>query len=94
MFRFCTVLDFSRLNYGVDDYRRAFAACQLVVRANIAVGGIAMLIFERYPQAVIALFGSESALYNEFAELCFHIFLGGILLTCIQKASSIFLQEI
>lgn len=68
--------------------------CQLVVRANIAVGGIAMLIFERYPQAVIALFGSESALYNEFAELCFHIFLGGILLTCIQKASSIFLQAI
>ena len=81
-------------NYGVGDYRRAFAACRLVVRANIAVGGIAMLIFERYPQAVIALFGSESALYNEFAELCFHIFLGGILLTCIQKASSIFLQAI
>lgn len=94
VFGIVVVFSVHRLNYGVDDYRRAFAACQLVVRANIAVGGIAMLIFERYPQAVIALFGSESALYNEFAELCFHIFLGGILLTCIQKASSIFLQAI
>ncbi len=53
-----------------------------------------MLIFERYPQAVMALFGSERARYNEFAGLCFLILGGGILLTCIQKASGMFLPAI
>ena len=46
------------------------------------------------PQAIVSLFGSESSLYNEYADMCFRIFLGGILLCCVQKASSIFLQSI
>ena len=53
-----------------------------------------MLLFEACPQALVSLFGNESRLYNEFACLCFRVFLGGILLCCIQKASSIFLQSI
>lgn len=53
-----------------------------------------MLIFEFYPHIVIRLFGSESDLYNEYANLCFRIYLSGILFCCIQKASSIFLQSI
>lgn len=53
-----------------------------------------MLVFELCPQVVVALFGSENGLYNEYACLCFRVFLCGILLTCIQKASSIFLQAI
>lgn len=42
----------------------------------------------------MSLFGSEDALYNEYACRCFRIFLSGILLCCVQKASSIFLQSI
>ena len=44
--------------------------------------------------AIVNIFGSESELYNEYADLCFRIFLSGILLCCVQKASSIFLQSI
>lgn len=81
-------------NYGARDYGRVRRAYRLILLANLAVGAVAMLLFELCPQAIVSLFGNESRLYNEYACLCFRIFLGGILLCCIQKASSIFLQSI
>ena len=42
---------------------------------------------------IISVFGSEDGLYNEFAVLAFRVFLGGIVLCCIQKSCSIFLQS-
>jgi Na+-driven multidrug efflux pump len=65
-----------------------------IVVINAVVGIIAMLLFEFCPQIIVRLFGSESDLYNEFAYLCFRIFLGGIFLCCMQKTGSIFLQAI
>lgn len=81
-------------NYGAGNYKRVFSVYRHIIIANICVGIIAMLLFELCPQVIIRLFGSESDLYNEYAILCFRVFLGGILLCCIQKASSIFLQAI
>ncbi len=81
-------------NYGAGNYKRVFSVYRHIIIANICVGIIAMLIFELCPQVIIRLFGSESDLYNQYAVLCFRVFLGGILLCCIQKASSIFLQAI
>ena len=52
------------------------------------------LLFELFPQYIVTLFGNESALYDRYAHLCFRIFLGGILLCCVRKASSIFLQSV
>ena len=80
-------------NFGAGNYRRVFSVCRLILLANIVVGVIAMALFELCPLAIIHLFGSESALYNEYAVLCFRIFLGGILLFCVQRASSIFLMS-
>lgn len=81
-------------NYGAGNYGRVFAVYRKVILANVVVGVVATVLFEGCPQMIVRLFGSESALYNEYANLCFRIFLGGILLCCIQKASSIFLQAI
>jgi Na+-driven multidrug efflux pump len=81
-------------NYGAGNYKRVYAALRHVVIANALVGLIAMLLFEFCPQIIVRLFGSESDLYNEFAYLCFRIFLGGILLCCMQTTGSIFLQAI
>ena len=53
-----------------------------------------MICFEAFPLQIISIFGSEDGLYNEFAVLAFRIFLGGIVLCCIQKSCSIFLQSI
>lgn len=81
-------------NYGAGNYARVRRTYYYILAANAAVGLIAMALFQFCPQAIIRLFGSESALYNEYANLCFRIYLGGILLCCLQKCSSIFLQSI
>ena len=81
-------------NYGAKNYGRVRKTYRLVIFSNIAVGLIAMLIFEFCPHIIVKLFGSESDLYNEYANMCFRIYLSGILLCCMQKASSIFLQSI
>lgn len=81
-------------NYGAGNYKRVASVYRLVLLGNIAVGVLATLLFEFCPQIIVRLFGSESALYNEYANLCFRIYLSGILLCCVQKASSIFLQAI
>jgi Na+-driven multidrug efflux pump len=81
-------------NYGAKNYKRVYATLRRVVVVNAAVGLIAMLLFEFCPQIIIRLFGSGNDLYNEFAILCFRVFLGGILLCCMQKTGSIFLQAI
>lgn len=81
-------------NYGAKNYKRVFETYRLVIIANVVVGAIATLLFQLCPQVIVGIFGNESALYNEYAVLCFRIYLSGILLCCIQKASSIFLQSI
>lgn len=81
-------------NYGAKNYPRVLAAYRLVILLNLVVGALAMLLFECCPQAIVRLFGNESDLYNQYANLCFRVYLGGILLCCVQKASSIFLQAI
>lgn len=81
-------------NYGAKNYKRVFETYRLVILANVVVGVIATLLFELCPQVIVRLFGSETALYNEYAVLCFRIYLSGILLCCVQKASGVFLQSI
>lgn len=56
-----------------------------------------MLLFEFAPNFIVSLFGGHAnnlEFYQEYACLSFRIYLGGILLCCIQKASCIYLQSI
>lgn len=56
-----------------------------------------MLLFEFAPNFIVSLFGGHAnnlEFYQEYACLSFRIYLGGILLCCIQKSSCIFLQSI
>ena len=80
-------------NYGAGRYDRVLETLKGILLANAVVGLIATALFELCPMAIISLFGSESDLYNQYAVLCFRVYLAGILLCCIQKASSIFLQS-
>lgn len=80
-------------NYGAGRYDRVLETLKGILLANVVVGLIATALFELCPMAIISLFGSESDLYNQYAVLCFRVYLAGILLCCIQKASSIFLQS-
>lgn len=81
-------------NYGAQNYHRVKAIYRTMLLAEAVVGILATLAFELFPVQIISLFGSESELYNQFAALSFRIFLSTILLCCIQKATSIFLQSL
>ena len=84
-------------NYGAKQYKRVLETYKLIIIANIIIGIISMLLFEFIPNIIVALFGGHAnhlEFYQDYACLSFRIYLGGILLCCIQKASCIFLQSI
>ncbi len=81
-------------NYGAGKIDRVKETFQMIIKINLITGVIAFLIFQFAPQFIINIFGSDSALYNEYALLCFRIYLSGITLTCITKSCSIYLQSI
>lgn len=84
-------------NYGAKQYKRVLETYKSIIIINIIIGVISMLLFEFAPKAIVSLFGGHAndlQFYQEYACLSFRIYLGGILLCCIQKASCIYLQSI
>lgn len=79
-------------NYGAGLYHRVKSTFKTMLLAEMTVGLIATFIFELFPMEIIQLFGSESALYNEFAMYAFRVYFSTIVLCCFQKSTSIFLQ--
>ena len=53
-------------NYGAGNIKRVKETHKLIILINIIVGLIATIIFEFFPQSIIKIFDSESALYNEY----------------------------
>lgn len=81
-------------NYGARQFDRVKKTYVTATAIATGIGVIAFLIFQFAPQAIINLFGSEEALYNEFARKCLRIFLMLTPLTGFQIVSSIFFQAI
>lgn len=81
-------------NYGAGLNLRVREIFKKMIIAVLCVGIISMLIFELLPLQVIGIFGSEEGLYNEFAVLCFRIYLSSIALCSTVKAICIFLQAL
>ncbi|MDD3794528.1 MAG: MATE family efflux transporter [Lachnospiraceae bacterium] len=81
-------------NYGAGEYGRVRKIYLTMIRAEIIVGVAALFFFEVFPIQIINIFGSGDALYNEFAVLSFRIYMATIILCCVQKATSIFLQAL
>ena len=81
-------------NYGAGEYKRVREIFLTIVKAEAVVGFVALFLFEAFPLQITAIFGSEDGLYNEFAVLSFRLFLSMIVLTCIQKSVSVFLQAL
>ena len=81
-------------NYGAGNMKRVRQAYNLVLKATLIVGISAVLLFELWPQGVIAVFGSGNALYQEFAVKTFRIYLSLTMITGLVKMTSIFFQSI
>ena len=81
-------------NYGAGKFDRVKKIYATMIKAECVVGLIAFFIFQIFPLQITRIFGSEEGLYNEFAVLAFRIFLSTIVLSAIQKATSIFFQSL
>lgn len=84
-------------NFGAGRYDRVRKVLFYILLSTTILGVLATLIFELFPGFIINIFGSNTAnkdLYIEFGIYAIRIYLGGILLTLIQKVMSIFLQSI
>lgn len=81
-------------NYGAGKYKRVKQIYIAMIKAECVVALIALICFEVFPLQITNIFGSEDGLYNEFAVIAFRIYLCTIILCCIQKATSIFLQSL
>lgn len=81
-------------NYGAGKYDRVKQIYKTMMLVEGIVGLIALVCFEFFPIQITSIFGSEDGLYNEFAILSFRIYMCSIILCCVQKATSIFLQSL
>ena len=81
-------------NHGAGRDDRALEIMKYLLWAEGLLGLAALVAVEFFPMQLISIFGSESALYNEFAVLTFRIYLSMIVLACINKAAFIFLQSL
>lgn len=81
-------------NYGCKNYARVKKSFQIAIGAAEVIAIIAFFIFQFFPMAVVSLFGSEEGLYNEFAVMCFRIFLMLCPFNGFQTVAAIYLQAI
>lgn len=84
-------------NYGAKKYGRVKKAFWIVILSSASVAIVATVLFEAIPQQILSIFGGKSdnpELYFEFGRYTMRIYLSLILLTSIQKVTSIFLQAI
>lgn len=81
-------------NYGAKKYDRVKQTYKTVLTVRLIIGIVSTLIFELCLQVIIRIFGTGDALYQEFAERTFRVFLSLVTCTCIIKMTSIFFQAV
>lgn len=81
-------------NMGAGKKSRVKELFTKLLIGEAAVGAVAFILAEFFPQQLISIFGAanESSYYTEFAIKAFRIYLCMIVLACINKACFIFLQ--
>ena len=80
-------------NMGAGNTKRVKETIKYVLIINGIIGAIAFALFQLFPTQIINIFGNgNSPEYIEYAKYCFKIFLGGIILTCLIKSTSMVLQ--
>jgi putative MATE family efflux protein len=81
-------------NYGAKQYKRCRETYNLVLLSSLIVTVLATLLFEINPMLIISLFGGGSEEYNDFAVQCFRLYLMLLVLTGLQRTSSVFFQAL
>lgn len=79
-------------NYGAKQYARAKQTMKLAFISAMLCGAIATFFFQVFPEQIVSIFGSESAMYVEFSVKCLRIYLAlcvldginNVIPTCLQ----------
>lgn len=81
-------------NYGAKQYGRVRKTILICTVGSVLVMALATIVYQATPMSIIRLFGSESALYNEFAVKSFRIFLMATILNGFHICTGVFFQSI
>jgi Na+-driven multidrug efflux pump len=83
-------------NMGAQLHHRVKSLFTKLLLSEAAVGALATIIVEFFPQYLISIFGAanESSYYTDFAIKSFRIYLCMMIFACVNKASFIFLQAL
>lgn len=81
-------------NMGAGNRLRVKELLTKLLIGEAAVGCIALILAEGFPQKLIGIFGAanESVYYTQFAMKAFRVYLCMVVLACVNKACFIFLQ--
>lgn len=81
-------------NYGACKFDRVRDTLKLTIISSTIVMTVSWIIYMLFPLQLIRIFGSESALYEEFAVKCFRIYLMTSFLGGVQVCAGSFFQAI
>lgn len=81
-------------NYGAKQYDRVKKTILNCIAISSIVMIIATIVFQLFPMSIVRIFGSETALYNEFAVKSFRIYLMLVILTGFHICTGIYFQAI
>lgn len=82
-------------NYGAVQYERVKGVYKLAVKCSFVVSVLGFIMFQFFPQYIIAIFGSgDNELYIEFAVKFMRTFLFMIIINGVQLISSNFFSAI
>ncbi len=81
-------------NYGAGQFNRVKKTFLIVIFTSTVAAIIGWGIFQFGTMSIVSIFGQESDLYNEYAVMCFRIFLKFIFLGGFTINTGIFFQAI
>lgn len=81
-------------NYGARQYGRVRSTYKLAISVNMVFSAAGFVLFQFFPQQIIALFGTGDKLYFEFAVKFMRIFLFMVIANGVQLISSNFFAAI
>lgn len=81
-------------NYGAKQYDRVRQAYRLAIIFSAAISVASFIMFQLFPREIISIFGDGSAVYFEFGERFFRIFLFFTWLNCLQPVTTTFFTSI
>lgn len=81
-------------NYGAEKYGRVRKTFMLSTGVCTVITFVSWIIFQCFPLQLIRIFGTESNLYEEFAVMCFHVYLLLTFLNGLQMVTGVFFQAI